>query len=146
MVWGAIGSKSKTELQVIKGNINTQQYQEIFVKADDELKRLYPRGFTFDQAGASCHTSQSTMNWLQTSGWRVSPWPSNSPDLNPIENVWGLMKKQVGKKRPKTIQELEEIVKEVWNGLSLDYLKSLIKNMPNRIKKCIDQKGGVTGY
>ena len=47
------------------------------------------------------------MNWLQTSGWRVSPWPSNSPDLNPIENVWGLMKKQVEEKRNKTIQELE---------------------------------------
>ena len=86
------------------------------------------------------------MNWLQTSGWRVSPWPSNSPDLNSIENVWGLMKKQVEKKIPKTIQELEEIVKEVWNGLSLDYLKSLIKSMPNGIQKCIDQKGGVTGY
>ena len=68
MVWGAIGSKVKTELQVIKGNINREKYQKILAKAEDELKRLYPRGFTFDQDGSSCHTSQSRINWLQTSG------------------------------------------------------------------------------
>ena len=62
MVWGAIRSKGKTELQVIKGNINSEKYQEILAKAEDELKRLYPRGFTFAQYGASCHTSQPTMN------------------------------------------------------------------------------------
>ena len=56
------------------------------------------------------------------------------------------MKKQVGKKRPKKIQELENIVKEVWNGLFLDYLKSLLKSMPDRIQKCIDAKGEMTGY
>ena len=92
-------AKVKLDYRVVKGNINSEKYQEILAKAQDELKRLYQKGFVFVQDGASCHTSQSTMEWLQTSGWHVSPWPSNSPDLNPIENVWGLMKKQVEKKK-----------------------------------------------
>ena len=139
-------AKVKLDYRVVKGNINSEKYQEILAKAQNELKRLYPKGFVFFQDGASCHTSQSTMEWLQTSGWHVSPWPSNSPNSNPIENVWRLMKKQVEKKRPKSIEDLEEIIKEVWNGLSLDYLKTLIKSMPNRIQKCIEVKGEMTGY
>ena len=51
------------------------------------------------------------------------------------------MKKQVEKKRHMTIEELEEIIKEVWNELSLDYLKTLIKSMSNRIQKCIEVDG-----
>ena len=56
------------------------------------------------------------------------------------------MKKQIEGKRSKKIEELEEIIKEVWNGLSLDYLKILIKSVPNRISKCIEVKEEMIGY
>ena len=68
MVWDAIGSKGKTELQVIKSNINSEKYQKILVKTENELKGLYPKGFVLVQDGKSCHRSRSRMEWIQTSG------------------------------------------------------------------------------
>ena len=75
MVWGAIRSKGKAELQFVKGDTNSEKYQEILVRTENELKGLYPKGFVFVQDGASCLTSLSTIEWLQTSGWYVFPWP-----------------------------------------------------------------------
>ena len=100
----------------------------------------------FQQDGATCHTSKSVSEWFTEHKWKVSYWPANSTDLNLIENVWGLKKKAVEKKKPKNLDDLEAAVQEVWNGLSMDYLKSLIDSMIHRVQKCIEVQGHVTGY
>ena len=146
MIWGAISLRGKSILVKVRGSIDSIKYQEILTVAEPSIKQLYPRSFTFQQDGASSHTSKSTLNWFEANQWKVSPWPANSPDLNPIENVWGLMKKEVEKKNPEDLDSLEEIIQEVWDGLTLDYIKSLIKSMPNRLQRCIDLQGDVTGY
>ena len=146
MVWGAISLKGKSTLIMIKGSINSIKYQEILTTAEPSIKQLYPRSFTFQQDGASSHTSKTTLKWFQDKKWKVSPWPANSPDLNPIENIWSRMKKAVGGKRPKDIDNLEVIIQEVWDGLTLDDFKSLINSMPDRVQRCIDLEGDVTGY
>ena len=56
------------------------------------------------------------------------------------------MKKAVEKKRPKDIDNLEVIIQEVWDGLTLDDFKSLINSMPDRVQRCIDLEGDATGY
>ena len=146
MVWGAISNRGKSILVVIHGTANSEKYQTILKEAEPSLRDLYPRGFTFMQNNPMCHTSSSTTAWLSSRDWRVSSWPANSPDLNPIENVWGLMKDAVEKKKPKTAVELEVIVREVWDNLSLPYCKTLIRSMPSRIQQCITLKGEKTRY
>jgi transposase len=42
------------------------------------------------------------------------PWPSNSPDLNPIENVWGLLKLKIRAKQPRSIIALKRLINKEW--------------------------------
>lgn len=146
MVWGAISSKGKSKLVFIKGNVDSRKYQEILSEALQSIKVLHPKKFTFQQDGATCHTSKSSMEWFASKKWTVSSWPSNSPDLNPIENVWGLMKRKVEKERPKNLQELQEKLQQVWDSFPLSDIKSLCNSMTRRIKSCIELKGDVTKY
>ena len=73
-------------------------------------------------------------------------WPSQSPDLNPIENAWSWLKKRVASRVPRTYEEFEAVVKEEWAKLSADYCRKLIMSMPNRIGRIQANRGGHTGY
>ncbi len=60
--------------------------------------------FIFLQDLAPVHTAKSTKSWLNDHGVGVLDWPANSPDLNSIENLWGIVKKKIRNKRPKNEQ------------------------------------------
>ena len=73
-------------------------------------------------------------------------WPANSPDLNPIENVWALLKGRVANRRPGNLDELELTIKQEWNALTRDYAFSLISSMPSRLKQVIERDGDAVDY
>jgi transposase len=74
-------------------------------------------------------------------------WPGNSPDLNPIENLWAIMGSKINDKKPSSKRELHSSLENVWyNEISDDYLKNLIESMPRRIKAVLKNKGGPTKY
>ena len=73
-------------------------------------------------------------------------WPSYSPDLNPLENVWGYLKKEIAKKRIRTLVELEEALQELWNTLSNEYLRALISSVPKRVRLVIEKNGNRVPY
>ena len=69
-------------------------------------------------------------------------WPSSSPDLNPIENLWAILKKLVAKRRPSNIDDLKRKLREEWQLLEENYdLDKYICSIPKRIKAVIDVKG-----
>lgn len=146
MVWGGISYKGKTKLIMIRGTINSEKYQDIMSEAEPSIKTLFPRYFTFQQDNAPCHVSLSTTNWFKGAKWNVSKWPANSPDLNPIENVWRLMKTAVEKRNPKNLDHLEQIIQQVWDELDMKTVKSLVASMKNRVLGCIAAQGGRTKY
>jgi transposase len=102
-------------------------------------------GKIFQQDNAPCHQSHSTIAYLEEHNINTMPWPPYSPDLNIIENLWGVMKRKIYRK-PYTSQEtLIEAVQELWSSQEIqDMTIRLCDSMPTCIAACINRRGGYT--
>jgi len=71
-------------------------------------------------------------------------WPACSPDLNPIEHVWAIMKNRLEVLDTKDTESFKVAINKVWTELweSKDMISNLINSMPDRIEKCLKTKGG----
>ncbi|CDQ73091.1 unnamed protein product [Oncorhynchus mykiss] len=76
----------------------------------------------------------------------VLEWPSQSPDLNPIENLWKELKTAVHKCSPSNLTELELFCKAEWENISVSRCAKLIETYPKRLTAVIAAKGGATKY
>lgn len=73
-------------------------------------------------------------------------WPPYSPDLNPIENIWSILKLQVAKHRPETTEGLKTMIKAAWDAIPAETLKNLSDSMKRRCEAVIKSKGGPINY
>lgn len=98
--------------------------------------------------GAKPHTAEKCKKAKESRTWIRIEWPPNSPDLNPIENIWRMIKQKIyqGRNRPKTIAELREAVRKAWEELSDEVIISEIQSMPWRIHECLNRNGGITRW
>ncbi len=103
MIWGAMSSAGVAPLCFLKTNVTAPVYQEMLehfmLPSADEL--LKDADFISSRIWAPAHTAKSTKSWLNDHGVGVPDRPANSPDLNPIENLWGIVKRKMRNKRPK---------------------------------------------
>jgi len=73
-------------------------------------------------------------------------WPSNSPDLNPIENLWAIVKGNVEKRMPKNINKLEQFMVEEWRSISDTVIKNLVGSMRHCCELIIENHGERIAY
>ena len=75
-------------------------------------------------------------------------WPAQSPDLNPIENLWDELQRRLRKRnpRPANKHELYTALKEEWERIPRKIYKKLIDSMPRRVQECIEKNGSPTSY
>ncbi len=76
----------------------------------------------------------------------VLDWPTNSPDLNPIENLWGIVKRKMRDTRPNKADDLKAAIKATWASITPQQCHRLIASMPRRIDAVIHAKRGPTKY
>ena len=74
----------------------------------------------------------------------VIGWPSNSPDINIIENVWAYVQDKLFDVRDqiRSPNETWERVQQIWEEISLAYIQDLYLDLPERMKELVENKGG----
>ncbi len=145
-VWGAISIRGTSTLALFGHNVNSEVYCAILDEHLESIDALFPDGYTFQQDNAPPHTSKFTKARMVDHKIKVISWPANSPDLNPIENVWGLIKRRLGLEDPMKTGEWKAKIEDIWLLLGHDYLESLIRSMPKRIEMCIAADGDHINY
>ncbi len=148
MIWAAMSSAGVGPLCFLKSTVNAAIYQEILEHFMlPSADKLYgDADFIFQQDLAPAHTAKATKSWFNNHGVTVLDWPANSPDLNPIENLWGIVKRKMRNKRPKNADELKATIKATWASIPPQQCHKLITSMPRRIEAVIKAKGAPTKY
>uniref|UniRef100_A0A4W5Q5D3 Tc1-like transposase DDE domain-containing protein n=1 Tax=Hucho hucho TaxID=62062 RepID=A0A4W5Q5D3_9TELE len=128
-----------------EGKMNGEKYREIL---DENLLQnaqdlRLGRRFTFQQDNNPKHTTQ---RWLWDKFLNVLEWPSQSPDLNPIEHLWRDLKTAVHRLSPSKQTELERICRVEWKKLPRYRCAKLVASYPGRLKASIAAKGASTKY
>ncbi len=77
---------------------------------------------------------------------KVMDWPSMSPDLNPIEHLWGILKRKVEEYKVSNINQLQDVVMEEWKRIPGATCEALVNSMPKRLKAVLENNGDHTKY
>ena len=160
MVWGSFHASGVGILRKISGIMNQHQYHTILTNSVmPQLKKLVNDDpshvvWLFQQDNDPKHTAKKNKAYLKYKeqegkiNFGVLPWPSNSPDLNPIEHVWNRLKDALRdrRERPSNLEQLFSFVEEEWQRIPRDYLRTLVDSLPSRISAVIKNHGGSTKY
>ena len=170
MVWGCFRWNKLGPL-IISGpdGIGSEEYIEILAEGllsfkddilgavdEDTIVVRDPDDLIFMQDGAPCHRTIDVADFLVEEEIKVMSWPAQSPDLNPIENVWQMLKIKFHQHFPTlrctflksqgSIEKCGDILQEVWEKLNPTMISNLIRSMPGRTKAVIEAKGGPIHY
>ena len=147
-VWGCFARHGVGHLYLVDGILLKEQYIQIvedhfYPSAMDLFPEL---DCIFQEDNDPKHTARIVKQWWADQQLHRMDWPSQSPDLNPIENLWTMLDRAAMDRQPRNDQELFTVLQEAWNALSPDLLVSLVDSMPRRCQAVLDARGYATKY
>ena len=141
-LWGCIGEDFKVLFFFDnKQNVNAEIYQEMLKKNLFKRAEWKSNNFVLMQDGAPAHRAASTKEFLAAHNVELLPWPPHSPDLNPIENLWAIIKRKLRVTCFTKQDELENEINRVWDAIPMKTVNRLVNSFPKRLDKC-EENGG----
>jgi hypothetical protein len=141
MAWGGFCTKGKTSLFCFSEIMDARLYVDIVRRHIPEISQMLGDDWQFQQDNDPKHTSRIAKSFLSDNVPKLMDWPSNSPDLNPIENLWNIVKTNVEKRLPKNRGDLGQFMKEEWERIPDTVLINLINSMQTRCELVIERNG-----
>ena len=147
--WGCYSRNGVEILKRIRGNMNSTVYQDILTNEINLIDKclVFPRrSFLFQHDNTPCHWSASTVSFLEDYNICLLDWPVNSPDANPIENLWHIIKSKINTLGPLNAEEMWSEIQNIWYNIPCTICHNLVDSMPQRVEKILKMKGFATKY
>jgi len=144
-VWGGITARGPLKLEVFESNLIAEDYIKIVKRKVKEMDDIYPEGWIWQQDGSGVHRANLVKDFLN-SVENTLDFPAYSPDLSPIENIWGWLKNEVNREMPKTVDSLKRCIRKHWRRLSVDFLAPYFESLPKRMHMIIENNGNKIKY
>jgi len=146
-IWGSLSSKGFGKLIIFTGILDSTKLCKIYKKGLLPVaKEWFGDNWLLYEDNDPKHKSRYSKAWKSTHSVNEMTTPAQSPDMNPIENVWHLLKRKITKKKPKTLHQLIRITKQEWNNFTLEMAQKFVNGMSRRIMSLIEAKGDITEY
>ena len=147
MIWGCFSYYGVGPIYRIPGIMDQFEYIRILEEvmlpyAEEEM----PLRWTFQQDNDPKHTSKRAKAWFQMNRIQLMEWPAQSPDLNPIENLWADLKSAVHEAKPRNKEELWNTVQLTWAAIPVERCQKLVNSMHHRCEAVIRNRGFATKY
>nr|CAH7765277.1 unnamed protein product [Callosobruchus chinensis] len=151
MIWSCMAAGGVGEMLLCEGRMNSERYTEVFDAAlalsiTNLFGETNTENLKFQQDNATCHKSAHTMAWFAQNQVDLLDWPPQSPDLNLIEHIWSILKKNVRRHSLCNKKALLTALKREWEQISPSACLKLVESMPKRIAGVIKSEGGPTEY
>lgn len=147
LVWGCFSGNGIGPIHKINGIMDRFMYKDILANvmlphASEEM----PLRWTFQHDNDPKHTAKCVKEWFVENKINILKWPAQSPDLNPIENLWDIVDRRINRDFCKNSDDLFRQVENAWSGISGEILSNLIESMPRRCKEVLKNNGYGTKY
>ncbi len=138
MIWGCMSAAGTGELQFIEGTMNANMYCDILKQSMTPSLRRLGRWALFQHDNVHCLDKEAE--------GKVMDWPSMSPDLNPIEHLWGILKQKVEERKVSNIHQLCDVVMDESKRNPVATCEALVNSMPKKVKAVLENNGSHTKY
>lgn len=146
-VWGSFSKNGFGNLVLFTENLNASKMVELYnTGLVPSAEFLFDGDWTLQEDNDPKHTSKLAKQWKEDNLIDRLEWPANSPDLNPIENIWRIMKIKVAKYHPENLIQLRAAIILSWRSLPKNLAQNLVNSMQPRINKLLEVNGDSIDY
>lgn len=146
-VSAGISCNGKTSLHIFSNIMDSDVYECILRKTlIPGGKKLFGHDWRLLSDNDPKHKSNQCLDLLAEKKVPRVEFPSKSPDINTIENLWSILNENIMKDPPRTKDELEKKLKKEWAKIDPNLLKKMVESMPRRLQAVIKARGDMTKY